>query len=91
MQNYISFVETYPLVVAPILGIVPALLWLWFWLKEDVHPEPLKMITLSFLGGMVAVVLVLPFQQLVLKIYNQQLIQVSIIKLFRFEKFFIRS
>lgn len=61
----LSFIQTYPYVLAPFLGIIPALVWLWFWLKEDIHPEPHKMITLSFLGGMLAVVLVLPLQKLV--------------------------
>ena len=37
-------------------GILPALLWLWFWLKEDrLHPEPRSLIMFSFIGGMVAV------------------------------------
>lgn len=44
---------------------MPALIWLWFWLKEDTHPEPAKMITLSFLGGMLAVIFVLPLQKVV--------------------------
>lgn len=38
------------------LGILPALLWLWFWLKEDrLHPEPRSHITLALIGGMLAV------------------------------------
>lgn len=44
-------------------GIIPALIWLWFWLKEDIHPESAKMITLSFIGGALAVFLALPVQQ----------------------------
>ncbi len=44
-------------------GLLPALLWLWFWLKEDaLHPEPRRYIVLTFIGGMLAVPLVLPFQ-----------------------------
>ncbi len=46
-------------------GIVPPLIWLKLWLKEDVHPEPRRLILLAFLGGMVAVPLVLPLQDLV--------------------------
>ena len=46
-------------------GLIPSLIWLWFWLKEDTHPESAKMITLSFLGGMLAVLFVLPLQKLV--------------------------
>lgn len=46
-------------------GLLPALLWLWFWLKEDsACPEPRKLIILSFAVGMLTVPLVLPFQKL---------------------------
>lgn len=61
----ISFIEKYPFILSFILGIIPAFIWLWFWLKEDKHPEPVKMITLAFLGGMLSVFLVLPFQHFV--------------------------
>ena len=45
-------------------GILPALFWLWFWMQEDkLHPEPRSKILLAFLGGMVAVVLVYPFEK----------------------------
>lgn len=45
-------------------GIFPALLWLWFWLKEDSRcPEPRNLILLSFIAGMIVVPLVLPFQK----------------------------
>ncbi len=45
-------------------GILPALLWLWFWLQEDrLHPEPRGMIIRTFIAGMIAVPLVLPIEQ----------------------------
>lgn len=45
-------------------GILPALLWLWFWLKEDArHPEPRGLITLTFIAGMVAVIIVFPLEK----------------------------
>ncbi len=43
-------------------GILPALIWLKFWLHEDIHPEPRRIITYCFLGGMLAVPLVVPVQ-----------------------------
>jgi len=47
-------------------GVVPALLWLWFWLKEDNHkPEPKGLIATIFFIGMVSVFLVIPFQKFV--------------------------
>lgn len=37
-------------------GILPAFLWLWFWLREDKkNPEPKSRISLAFLSGMLAV------------------------------------
>ncbi|MCX6731476.1 MAG: PrsW family glutamic-type intramembrane protease [Candidatus Parcubacteria bacterium] len=36
-------------------GILPALFWLWFWLKEDPHPEPRRVLMATFFGGMIAV------------------------------------
>jgi RsiW-degrading membrane proteinase PrsW (M82 family) len=56
---------------ALVAGILPALLWLWFWLKEDnLHPEPKLLIILSFLGGMLTVALVLPLQKLTLNLLD---------------------
>jgi RsiW-degrading membrane proteinase PrsW (M82 family) len=61
----ILFLQQYPFILAFILGLIPALIWLWFWLKEDIHPEPAKMITLSFIGGIAAVLITLPLQKIV--------------------------
>lgn len=38
------------------LAFLPPLLWLWFWLKEDDHPEPRMEILFVFLAGMAGVV-----------------------------------
>lgn len=47
-------------------GVMPALLWLWFWLKEDrLHPEPKARIMLVFLAGMVSVFFVLPLEKFI--------------------------
>lgn len=47
-------------------GILPALIWLAFWLREDYrHPEPRGLILRMFLLGMGAVILVLPFQKMI--------------------------
>jgi len=54
-------------------GILPALLWLWFWLKEDAKkPEPNSLILLAFLGGMVAVPLTIPFEQAAVALTNNE-------------------
>src|SRR3989344_7593108 len=52
------------LVLAFAGGMVPALLWLWFWLKqEEKNPEPKGVLALVFLMGIVAVAFVLPIQK----------------------------
>lgn len=51
------------LLLAFLAGVVPVLVWLWFWEHEDKHPEPKKLIFASFLGGMAAVVIALPLEQ----------------------------
>jgi len=52
-------------VYAALGGIVPALIWVWFWNKEDAkHPEPKQLIVAAFLVGMVAVAAVIPLQKM---------------------------
>lgn len=47
-------------------GVLPALVWLAFWLREDYkHPEPRGLILKTFIFGMIAVIFVLPFQKAV--------------------------
>ena len=50
--------------VAALGGILPALLWLWFWRREDrLHPEPRWLILICFVCGMIAVPLVIPLER----------------------------
>lgn len=52
-------------------GLIPALFWLWFWLREDREkPEPFYLILMSFFAGMAIVPLVLPLQKLALDMYQ---------------------
>lgn len=49
-------------------GILPALIWLSFWLKEDsVHPEPKRLIFLTFIYGALSVPFAFAIQLLVNK------------------------
>jgi len=49
--------------LAAIGGIIPAVLWLMFWLREDKkRPEPRGLIIATFLLGMVAVLVTLPLE-----------------------------
>ncbi len=52
-------------------GLLPALLWLWFFLLEDrKHPEPKSYIVEAFFFGMVAVALVIPIEQYARVFFN---------------------
>jgi RsiW-degrading membrane proteinase PrsW (M82 family) len=53
------------IVLAFIVGIIPSLFWLWFWLKEQEDPEPQGLLALVFIMGMIAVIFVLPIQKLI--------------------------
>lgn len=54
-----------------IVGTVPALVWLWFWLREDKeHPEPRSYILLTFFYGVLSVPFALIFQLLFNKLFS---------------------
>ena len=54
------------LALAILLGVGPALFWLWFWLKEDNQkPEPKGLIAILFIIGMISVAFVIPIQKLI--------------------------
>ncbi len=60
------------LLVALLGGILPALLWLWFWLKEDkARPEPRGLIMLAFITGMITVPLVVPLERMACDLITQ--------------------
>lgn len=61
-------------------GILPALLWLWFWLKEDrLHPEPKSRILIVFVSGMASVFLVLPLEKFAFMITSSSISIITII------------
>ena len=50
--------------IAFLAGLVPALFWLWFWLREDkARPEPKALIASAFIAGMLVVPIVFPLQK----------------------------
>ena len=54
------------LAIAILGGVLPALIWLWFWHRQDREcPEPTGLVMISFLAGMVVVFLVLPVQKFI--------------------------
>lgn len=58
-------------VIALLGGVLPALFWLWFWLREDrKKPEPTGLLFRTFIAGMAVVPLVLPLQKLALTMFG---------------------
>ncbi|MBP6060906.1 MAG: hypothetical protein KA515_02830, partial [Candidatus Pacebacteria bacterium] len=52
--------------IAFLAGIIPSLLWLSFWLQEDKKkPEPKDVLSVVFFMGIIAVIFVVPIQQLI--------------------------
>lgn len=52
--------ETNVLIFSLLGGIVPALFWLWFWLRQDrLRPEPKSALLSAFIGGILAVLIAL--------------------------------
>lgn len=55
------------ILLAIIGGVLPALVWLWFWLREDSKkPEPIGLIALSFLAGAIGVIIAFILQKLLI-------------------------
>lgn len=58
-------------------GIIPSLLWLWFWLKEDKRKaEPKGLLTICFVMGIIAVFFVLPIQKFVQSAVSSQQLKI---------------
>lgn len=58
-----------PYAIAFLGGVLPALVWLWFWHRQDREcPEPKGLVALSFMAGMVVVFFVLPLQKVVVAV-----------------------
>ncbi len=57
--------------IAFLAGLIPALFWVWFWLREDSRkPEPYFLIAISFIAGMAVVPMALPLQKLAVELYT---------------------
>ncbi len=55
-MNIINLGQAEVIGYALLSGVLPALLWLWFWLKEDnLHPEPRGLLIGTFLAGVVGI------------------------------------
>jgi protease PrsW len=57
--------------LAFLAGLIPALFWLWFWLREDhKKPEPILLIIITFIAGMIVVPIALPLQKMAIDLYE---------------------
>ena len=66
LDTYTRMSEALGIVAAAAGGVLPALAWLWFWLREDSkHPEPRRLIALAFVAGMVCVAVAVPIEKFV--------------------------
>ncbi|MDQ2932812.1 MAG: PrsW family intramembrane metalloprotease [bacterium] len=60
-------------------GLLPSLIWLWFWLREDSdHPEPRSLLIGCFFGGMLAVIAAIFAEQFVAKLYTDPTIRYTL-------------
>lgn len=74
--------------IAFLAGLIPALFWVWFWLREDSRkPEPYFLIAISFIAGMAVVPIALPLQKIALELYsgaNVMLVWVTVEELLKY-------
>lgn len=74
--------------IAFLAGLIPALFWVWFWLREDSRkPEPYFLIAISFIAGMTVVPIALPLQKIALELYsgaNVMLVWVTVEELLKY-------
>ena len=44
------------IVYSLLAGLIPSLIWLWFWVREDSNTEPRWLLIATFIGGIIVVV-----------------------------------
>ncbi len=63
--------------IAIVEGVIPSLLWLWFWLREDREdPEPAGILAFCFFIGMALVVFAVPMQKFVQSVISSNQTQI---------------
>ena len=73
------------IVFAILLGLLPSFAWLFFFLKEDIHPEPKKVIAVVFIAGIFSTFFALGLQFALRSILNSaQINNYSIFAFFGF-------
>ena len=44
-------------------SLIPAIAWVWYFLKKTIHKDSVSLVTFSFLAGAIAVWITIPLQQ----------------------------
>jgi len=69
-------------------SFLPALFWLWFWLREDKkRPEPTSLLALSFIAGAITVFIVFPIENFTYSIFSGHILITSIAFIEEFAKY----
>lgn len=56
-----------PIIIWAFLGgIIPTILWFFFWVVEDSRPEPTKTLSLAFMGGIISAIVLLLLQSVLM-------------------------
>lgn len=87
-------------ILALLVGTVPAILWLMFWLREEdgERKEPTALIIITFIAGMLSVIFVLPIEKFLQTLTTDQASMITLwaaaeetIKFFAFYAIMARS
>jgi len=81
MQNTLTFSQNpTAFILALIAGTIPAVLWLFFWLREDGagKKEPAGLIFLTFAAGMLSVIFVLPVEKFISTFHQSQPVLITL-------------
>jgi len=80
MLSIIEQITSVHILIALVGGILPALIWLLFWIREDAHPEPRRRIFFTFIFGMFSVILALGLQFVLIHTFFGSIDSQSIVK-----------
>jgi len=66
------------LVYALLAGVIPSIIWLTFWLREDAHSEPRSLIAGIFFGGVISVIAAIFIEGYIARVVTDQNMQYTL-------------
>lgn len=66
------------LVYALLAGLLPSLIWIWFWIREDANSEPRGLLVATFLGGIIAVIAAIFAEQYIANLHLDSSLQYTL-------------